>query len=98
MAQFQEMRLRYNLALTEKTTAFVPKALSDHDVALVEQKHAQLGALFVDRLGKLPRSKCGILWDVEYSPAPTSTIRPIKPKLWLVGKATLQPGVTYILE
>jgi hypothetical protein len=59
---------------------------------------ALAGALFVSQLTKLPYEKARLVWECELDTAPPATIRPRKPKMWLVAKAKLQKGNAYVLQ
>ena len=71
-----------------KTIGFVADKLSDAEIASPSLKRASFGAAYANHWGKIPTppsSDCGVLWEVEPKLDPPAEIKPIRPKLWLLG-------------
>jgi len=93
----KEGRLRYEVVLKAKTCAFTPTTL-DADVDRLDMKRAVFGAGFSGSLDKLPNTHTKVLWDCELQEAAPAMYRPVKPKMWLTCKTTLQPNKFYLLQ
>ena len=97
-ANDSEVRLRYNLTETAKTTAFVPDEESEDKAKKIDLKRMELGACFKGNFKKLPGQHAKVLWDCKlHMPAP-SQFRPVKPKLWITTEVTLEPGKYSVLN
>ena len=91
------MNFRFELGLKEKVQCITPKPLSDADIAGVTVKRAQLGAIFMDNMSKLPTVAGKIYWEVEVAPTPPAHLKATKPKFWINGNAKLEKGFYYKL-
>jgi len=59
-------------------------------------KHGELGAVLVENQGlRSQAGLCGVVWEVEVDRSPPCMIKPLKPKLWLLGAAQVEPGLVY---
>ena len=88
-----DMRLRFEIQPSQKTTFFTPEDLDD----TYEQKHGMLGAAFKGHFTELPVGGSRVIWDTVQQPGDPAYIKPIKPKMWFTGNATLEPGKYYKL-
>ena len=95
----KEAFVRYNLAPDPmKMVSFTPVRLTDSQIAETTSKRASLGAMLLGHFGSLPTTSAAVLWDVELSLEPPARVKPLKPKLWLMGRLQMQAGVYYLLE
>ena len=91
--------MRYTLAPgTTEIVAFMPARLPDSQISGSTAKHACLGAMLLGNFGSLPTTSAAVLWDVNLSLEPPASVKPLKPKLWLMGRLQLLAGVYYLLE
>ena len=75
-----------------------PNALTDAQMAEKTLKRGVLGAAYVTRFDKLhAMSSVKVLWDVEPKLEPPAHMKPLKPKLWMMGSITLEKGFFYQL-
>ena len=78
---------------------FAPNALSDSQLAGGLVKRAAVGGVFVGRLTKVTNLvHCRIIWDCNIQREPPATLKPSKPKLYLVCTTKLEPGFFYKLS
>ena len=79
----QEVLFRYEVVLQNNmsTAAFLPRALSDGDGANTIQKHAVLGACFMDHFDKLPLQDCRLVWECTFQATEPVCYKPFKPKM-----------------
>ena len=90
-----ELFCRTTMGTVENTIGFIPDNLSDANLAEVAKKRASIGAVFNGHWNKLPTGNAGILWEVDVDLNPPAKMKPLKPKLWLLGKQTLKVGLIY---
>ena len=94
----RELFCRVDMTDASKTIGFVADKLSDAEIASPSLKRASFGAAYANHWGKIPTpptSPCGVLWEVEPKLDPPAEIKPIKPKLWLLGKTELAADTLY---
>ena len=60
-------------------------------------KRGALGAIWVGKLDKVPSSHCKVKWEVEFQRTPPASVRPLKPKVWLMHPVTLDADIYYEL-
>lgn len=99
------MPFRYTCSPSSKVPCFVPAPLPA-TVNLMEARYSQLGAGFIGKLHQLtsaPAALCKILFEarvavrtasvseVKLQTGMPATVTPIKPKLWLCCKVTIEP-------
>ena len=78
---------------------YTPQALSDSQLAGGVLKRAAAGAAFLGRLSKLTSLKSTkMVWDSVLKSEPPATLRPTKPKFYLMKSITLEPGLFYQLK
>ena len=90
------MFCRLKLRLGNHALAFGPDKLSDADLAGTTLKRAQAGALF-GNVAKLESvtGQAGVVWEVLLSYDPPATVKPVKPKFWLLGCVSMEPEKIY---
>lgn len=94
----KEVFNRYVVTQDTVFAKFVPTNLSDSVAAASLQKRAVIGAAFVGHLDQLRGSNVvRVLWEVELSPEPPAHFKPIKPKLWVMGKLSMKKDNFYKL-
>ena len=90
------MFCRLKLRLGNHALGFGPDKLSDADLAGTTLKRAQAGAFF-ENVSKLECNHAGVIWEVQLSFDPPATVKPVKPKYWLLGSLTMEPEKIYKL-
>ncbi len=94
------MPFRYKISNSAETYAFTPDALSADkltDDAKLGLKPQEVGALFMQALTKLPKTRARLVWECTMDVAPPATIRPRKPKVWLTCTSTFEAGKVYVV-
>jgi hypothetical protein len=77
---------------------FVPNALPEAVAAETNIKRASMGAVFLNKMDQLPTVASQIVWEVALALEPPAKVRPVKPKMYLMGKLDLMPGIYYLLK
>jgi hypothetical protein len=95
----KEAAHRYDLEPHATVNVFVPRMLST-EVADTPYKipATQFGAMYKQSglsYEKLPKSAGKVCWEVEVKTEVPKMVKPLKPKLWFMGTATLHPGLAY---
>lgn len=93
----QQVFHRYAVCKQDNGTAFYPKALTDAEISADTLKRGALGAAWLGKLDALPSMHTKVLWDTEFKKTPPASLRPVKPKMWLMCKTELQAGFFYEL-
>jgi hypothetical protein len=86
---------RHALKPTLKTAVYKPTPLTDQQLAEPNLKRAVAGAAFLGHFDKLPKSHLQVKWEVTTTPAPNISMKPIRPKLWIMGKITMEADYFY---
>lgn len=77
---------------------FVPNTLPEAMMAETNIKRASLGAVFLSKMDQLPTVASQIVWEVVLALEPPAKVRPVKPKMYLMGQLDLMPGNFYLLK
>ena len=90
---------RFDIEPDKVVHSFYPEALAEQmrisDTDWQTFQRTQVGAAYIGDFGSLPNITGSFLWEVEIDIAPPATIKALKPKLWLLGEATLAAGSVY---
>ena len=92
-----DVTLRYTVQPKPYICTFTPAQLTDEEMAANSVKHAKIGAVFANQMAKLPVSDAKVLFEVEMCLVPPGCLKPLKPKLWLMGSCRLESGKHYLL-
>ena len=87
---------RMNISTGEETLIFTPDPLQGEEASSTVVKRAAFGATLVTRLDQLNSDNFKVVWDcvlVKNSKAPY--IRPVRPRLWSLGKIQMESGKMY---
>ena len=87
---------RFTIGQNRQTYVYRPNTISDERVVALpnrELRGVEIGAIFSGDLSGLPSKYGRLLWEVEIDRMPPATIRPIKPKFWLVRNIQLPHGM-----
>ena len=93
----QPPHFRFQIAPKNEVHIFVPDALAD-GLEPSAIKPGQLGARLSQSLRRRLYDAGGpleVIWEVELECNPPAMIRPIKPKLWLMGKLSIAAAMAY---
>lgn len=77
---------------------FNPTPLTDAQIAGGLLKRAAAGGVFVGRLTKTVFSHARIIWDCVVQREPPASLKPSKPKLYLMCTTKLEPNFFYKLQ
>ncbi len=77
--------------------ALIPDDLDDQTASATVVKRGQLGAVFNHKRDKLPKVNCAIIWEVSMDLNPPASVKPLKPKFWLVGQLQMKADHAYML-
>jgi len=83
----------------DRINAFIPRALPEQEP--YKCSYVQVGALLKQRgvgFDKLPSVCAGIVWEIEVKSEVPRTLKPLKPKFWLLGKFVLEAGKAYLMK
>ena len=93
-----EIPFRYAVQSTSQACAFVPKELSDTEVAEGNLNRQMLGAIFHGKYELLPCKYGKVLWEHAFHNATPPILKLLRPKLWLACRTKLEAGNSYMLE
>lgn len=94
----KEVFSRYTITQGTSTAKFFPARLTDAVAAEQVQKRGVAGAVFINRFQEFSRAPAlKLLWEVELAAGPPALLKPLKPKVWLLGVAHMMPGCWYQL-
>lgn len=88
----KQVPFRFKLSKGRQTHVFQPHLLPEDRAGATDFKHSEVGALFAKSLNSVPLTYGKIVWEVEVDKMPPATLRPIKPKYWLLKKVAMEPG------
>lgn len=91
---------RYTVKKLETHAKFVPTALSDAALAETTQKRAALAACYHGKFDRLVGNNAACIrtvWEVAIGNESPPQLRPVKPKVWLLGQLTLEKDRYYKL-
>ena len=75
---------------------YKPTPLTDQQLAEPNLKRSVAGAALMGHLDKLPKSHLQVKWEVTTTgAAPDISMKPIRPKLWIMGKITMEADYFY---
>ena len=92
---------RFDIAPEQKVNTLIPREVAE---AVVDQPYkvpyTQVGAAMKQSgvsFTALPKKVALLAWEIDVKMEVPYTARPIKPKVWLLGKHVLKKGTAYKL-
>ena len=93
------MAFRYSLTANDQVNCFFPRELTEATMNQTDKiSSTQFGALYSQQglsLDQVPTRVGAIIWEAEVRREVPYTLRPVKPKFWLLGRFALEDGLAY---
>ncbi|CAK8994004.1 unnamed protein product [Durusdinium trenchii] len=91
-ADQRPLAYRYDISPMNSVNAYKPKELPS-DCNRLGMRSVQLGACFHSKYSQLRGSQlCGLVWEVKVDDSVPATLKPIKPKFYLLGSVSIKDG------
>ena len=89
---------RVTITETLKTAVYKPHPLTDNQMADSHLKRSMAGAAFLGNFNKLPKTHFRVVWEVTKTAPPSSMLKPIRPKIWSMGKINMKADFFYTIH